>query len=67
MSDVKAPTAAALGQLVRLDARAREMGRRLVLLNVDEWAYEVFLATRLVDLLDVRRAGDAPGRAGAAA
>jgi anti-anti-sigma regulatory factor len=69
LGGVAAPTAACLGRLVALERRLRAAGRRLVLVNVGELAYEVFSVTRLVDLLDVRRAGecDDTGRACAAA
>lgn len=67
MAGVTAPAAAALGKLVRLDARLRRMGGRLVLVNVSETAHEVFRVTRLVELLAVRRAGDTAGLAGVAA
>jgi anti-anti-sigma regulatory factor len=59
LSGVPAPTAGGLGQLVALHNRLRAMGGRLVLLNVRPLAYEAFKVTRLTDLLDVRRAGEA--------
>jgi anti-anti-sigma factor len=56
LSGVRIPTAAGLGGLVRLNTALRARGARLVLLNVQPWAYEVFAATRLTEVLDVRAA-----------
>ncbi len=68
LAAVAAPTAAGLGELVRLHARLREMGGRLVLVNVGPMAHEALAVTGLVGLLDVRPAAcDATGRPGAAA
>ena len=59
LSDAGVPTAAGLGELITLHKRVRASGGQLVLSNVGERAYEVFKLTRLTDLLDVRRDGEA--------
>jgi anti-anti-sigma regulatory factor len=56
LSGVRLPTAGGLGGLVRLHTALRARGGRLVLLNVQPWAFEVFAATRLTEVLDVRAA-----------
>jgi anti-anti-sigma regulatory factor len=59
LGGTRAVTAAGLGQLVRLHNRLRATGGSLVVRNVGRSAYAAFAATRLTDLLDVRRAGEA--------
>jgi anti-anti-sigma factor len=54
LGEVLLPTAEGLGLLVKLNRRLRARGGQLVLLNVAPDAAEVFEATRLVDVLDVR-------------
>ncbi len=49
-------TAAALGGLVALHARLRDLGGRLVLANLSPRLREVFEVVRLDTLLDLRRA-----------
>ncbi|HEX5271591.1 MAG TPA: STAS domain-containing protein [Gemmataceae bacterium] len=56
LSGVRIPTAGGLGGLVRLHRDLRARGGRLVLLNVRPWAFEVFAATRLTEVFDVRAA-----------
>jgi anti-anti-sigma factor len=56
LSGVCMPTAGGLGALVGLHKQVRDHGGRLVLLNVQPWAYEVFAVTRLTELMDVRAA-----------
>jgi anti-anti-sigma factor len=56
LSGVRIPTAAGLAGLIRLHRDLRARGGRLVLLNVQPWAFEVFAATRLTEVLDVRAA-----------
>jgi anti-anti-sigma factor len=56
LSRVRMPTAGGLGALVGLHKLIRDNGGRLVLLNVQPWAYEVFAVTRLIDVMDVRAA-----------
>ncbi len=56
LTGVRIPTAGGLGALLRLHRELRVRGGRLVLLNVQPWAYEVFAVTRLTDVLDVRAA-----------
>ena len=48
-------TASALGHLVVLHKEAEALGGRLTLYNVGAMVYEVFAATRLTTLLDVRQ------------
>jgi anti-anti-sigma factor len=52
-------TASALGHLVVLHKEAEALGGRLTLYNVGAMVYEVFAATRLTTLLDVRQGHDA--------
>jgi anti-anti-sigma factor len=54
LSRVSMPTAGGIGALVGLNRRMSARGGRLVLLNVQPWAYEVFEVTRLTELMDVR-------------
>jgi anti-anti-sigma factor len=54
LSGVRIPTAGGLGALITLHEELRIRGGRLVLLNVQPWAYEVFSLTRLTEVLDVR-------------
>jgi anti-anti-sigma factor len=56
LSTVRIPTAGGLGGLLRLHNAVRARGGRLVLLNVQPWAFEVFAVTRLTEVLDVRAA-----------
>jgi anti-anti-sigma regulatory factor len=56
LAGVRIPTAGGLGGLVRLHGALRARGGRLVLLNVQPWAFEVFSVTRLTEVLDVRAA-----------
>jgi len=56
LSGVRVPTASGLGALVSLHKQVRDNGGRLVLLNVQPWAYEVFTVTRLTEVMDVRAA-----------
>lgn len=56
LSGVCLPTASGLGALVSLHKQVRDNGGRIVLLNVQPWAYEVFAVTRLTDVMDVRAA-----------
>jgi len=56
LSRVRLPTAGGLGALVGLHKQIRDRGGRLVLLNVQPWAYEVFAVTRLTEVMDVRAA-----------
>jgi anti-anti-sigma factor len=56
LSGVRMPTAGGLGALVSLHKEVRDSGGRLVLLNVQPWAYEVFTVTRLTEVMDVRAA-----------
>lgn len=48
---VEFPTAAGVGQLVRLQSRAKALGRRVVLTNVQPIVYEVFVVCRVVELV----------------
>jgi anti-anti-sigma regulatory factor len=57
MGGVKALTASGLGQLVTLHNRLAASGRRLVLQNVGQGAYEAVAVTGLTSLLDVRLRG----------
>jgi anti-anti-sigma factor len=54
LSSVRLPTAAGLGALVILnkELRAREGG--LVLVNVPATTYDIFVLTRLVEVLEIR-------------
>ncbi len=61
LSQVWLPTAEGLGLLVSLSKRLRACGGKLVLLGVPADAYEVFVETRLVDVLDVRPPGGPGG------
>jgi anti-anti-sigma factor len=54
LSEVECPTAAGMGQLVKLHKGLRALGRELVLCNVRESALEVFEVVGLTSLLDVR-------------
>jgi anti-anti-sigma factor len=54
LSGVRLPTADGLGALVGLHKQMRNRGGRLVLLNVQPRAYEVFTLTRLTEVMDVR-------------
>jgi anti-anti-sigma factor len=54
LSVVEFPTAGGLGGLVTLRQRVRARGGRLALLNASRPVYEVFLLSRLHELLDVR-------------
>jgi anti-anti-sigma factor len=54
LGGVRIPTASGLGALVALHEKLRRRGGRLVLSNVQPWAYEVFSLTRLTEVLDVR-------------
>ncbi len=56
LSSVRIPTAGGLGRLIRLHKSLRARGGRLVLLNVQPCAFEVFSLTRLTEVLDVRAA-----------
>ncbi len=56
LSGVRIPTAGALGSLIGLHRDLRARGGRLVLLNVQPLAFEVFTITRLTEVLDVRAA-----------
>ncbi|MFO0843293.1 MAG: STAS domain-containing protein [Gemmataceae bacterium] len=54
LKGVKALTASGLGQLVSLHHRLAATGRKLVLQNVGDGAYQAVAATGLHRLLDVR-------------
>jgi anti-anti-sigma factor len=54
LGKVRVPTAEGLGLLVCLSWGLRARGGQLVLLNVTPDVAEVFEATRIVDVLDVR-------------
>jgi anti-anti-sigma factor len=55
LARVRFLTSTVLGQLVGLHRRVRAAGGELTLLNVAGDVYEVFVVTRLHQLLDVRR------------
>jgi anti-anti-sigma factor len=54
LSSVRLPTAEGLGALVILSKELRARGGGLVLVNVPATTYDVFVLTRLVEVLDVR-------------
>jgi anti-anti-sigma factor len=60
-SNVALVSSAGLGVLVGLHNRLRDAGGRLVLRDLDNAVYEVFEATRLTRLFDVRRTAPTAG------
>jgi anti-anti-sigma regulatory factor len=53
LAGIVAPTAGGLGGLIRLHRELRKRGGQLVLDDVRPSAYEVFVLTRLTNVLDV--------------
>lgn len=57
MDEVDYLGSTALGKLVVLHKKLAAAGGRLVLVNVNDFPYELFQVTRLNEVLDVRRKG----------
>ena len=53
-SNVQFLSSAALGKLIAIDKIARQHGVRLVLTNIQPDIHQVFVATRLNELFDIR-------------
>ena len=56
LSEIRLIASLVLGKMVALDLKLRSHGGRLILVHVDSFVYRMFQATRLTDVLDVRKA-----------
>ena len=54
-TEIRAVTSVILGKMLALDAKLRQHGGRLILLNTDSFVYQKFDVTRLTKILDVRQ------------
>jgi anti-anti-sigma factor len=54
--EVRLIASVVLGKMLSLDTKLRAHGGRLILTSVDPFVYRMFQATRLTDVLDVRKA-----------
>ena len=59
LDEVEYMSSGMLGVMIVLDRKLRDVGGRLVLLNLNPGVYEVFHATRFDDLLDCHRKPEA--------
>ena len=56
LAEIHVLASVVLGKMLALDKKLREHGGRLILMHIDPFVYRMFQATRLTDVLDIRRA-----------
>jgi anti-anti-sigma factor len=54
-SKVQLIASVVIGKMIAVNEKLREHGGRLIVLGLDPVHYEMFQATRLTDMLDIRR------------
>ena len=54
LADIRQIASVVMGKLLALDARLREHGGQLILLDLNPFPYETLQAARLTEILDIR-------------